>query len=264
MFSLCLARQDMSRKWKDSEATTTNGYEFSCQGSSRKAIQIEVAIDGLSVAVKRGSPAEACVSKLGGLTIDQLRWMYTNFDEATLTSNDWNENAIPNSDGNPNTHLWSELLDDPDCPATEIMISGADVLSGTYDYFAEVVIPADGETFDTTRPNGYVNSETDEVLVQYLIDNPAAISYFGYSYLARNDQEITAVPIRNEQGNFIRPTAVSVEDGSYNPLSRRIYMNLWDDAASLQLTRPFMEFGLSTIGEQLVASTGMKWLLIHG
>lgn len=217
--------------------------------------------------------------------------MYSSFDETGLLANGWDSSAVPNSDGNPSTHLWSELLDDPDCPATEIKISGADVFYGyvesvhmilllltmlslltqyliclcyyqhpyrTYDYFKEVVLPAEDadETFDTTRPTGYVNNEVDEVLVQYLADNEEAISYFGYSYFALNDQELHAAPIQNDAGNFISPTVVSVEDGSYNPLSRRIYMNILDSPSSLALTRPFLDFGLSSFGESLVQETG--------
>lgn len=62
----------MSRDWKSSEATTSDGYTYNCIDSSRSAIQIEVAIDGLSVAVKKGGLAQRCIDKLGGLTIDQL------------------------------------------------------------------------------------------------------------------------------------------------------------------------------------------------
>lgn len=95
-----------------------------------------------------------------------------------------------------------------------------------------------------------------QVLVQYLMDNDSAISFFGYAYYIQNDREIVAAPIQNSAGNFVLPSAVSVQDGSYNPFARKIYMNLLDDPASLAVTRPFMEFGLSSVGEELVGYTG--------
>lgn len=89
----------------------------------------------------------------------------------------------------------------------------------------DIVLPGykdDGEMFDNNRENGYVSVENDEVLAQYLVDNEDAIAYLGYSA----NLEVFAVPIQNSAGDFVEPTATSVEDGSYNPLSRSLYMNL--------------------------------------
>lgn len=101
----------------------------------------------------------------------------------------------------------------------------ASLLLRTYDYFIDIVLPGyknDGEMFDNNRENGYVSVENDEVLAQYLVDNEDAIAYLGYSA----NLEVFAVPIQNSAGDFVEPTATSVEDGSYNPLSRSLYMNL--------------------------------------
>lgn len=119
----------MTRNFRDSEASTTNGYGYDCVGSDRNVIQIETATQGLTVAVKKGALAEKCIEKLGGLTIDQLRWMFSNFVEADLRDNGWSDDAVLNSDGNPNTKYWSELMDDPACPETQIKIVGPDSLS---------------------------------------------------------------------------------------------------------------------------------------
>lgn len=150
----------MSRQWKETEATTTNGYEYDCVASNRNAIQIEVAIDGLTIAVKRDSPAEACIEALGGLTVDQLRWMFTNLGDSALEAAGWDPRSVANLDGDPSTHRWSELKDDPACLDAEIMISGG--LGGTTDYFTEVVLNdgEGGESFDTSR---HVADHRDEV-----------------------------------------------------------------------------------------------------
>ena len=249
---------DMSRGWKSSEASTDDGFTYDCLkgDTSRSAIQIDVAIDGLSVVMKKGGAADTCVSGMGGLTVDQLRWIYSDYTAAQLTATGWDSNSLANSDNNDATHLWSEL--DPSCPNAEIKISGADSESGTYEYFMETVLSDhdNGETFDANRPDGYTNSAEDEVVVNYLESNEEAIGYFGYAYYDANKDALSAAAVENSDGEMVHPDTETVGNGDYNPLARRIYMNLHVDAQALQKTRPFLAFGLSDSGSALVASTG--------
>lgn len=67
---------------------------------------------------------------------------------------------------------------------------------------------------------------------------------------------VTAAAIQNGEGAFVAPDSTTVADGSYNPLARRIFMNLLNDPAVLALTVPFVEFGLGPAGAVLVAKTG--------
>ena len=73
----------------------------------------------------------ACMVILGGLTLDQLRWIFSNYTEAELIATGWDPSSLANSDGNDATHLWSELSDS--CAGAEIKIVGADSESGTYE-----------------------------------------------------------------------------------------------------------------------------------
>lgn len=248
---------DMSREWKSSEAKVQdNGYVYDCleHDTSRSAIQIPVAIDGLTVATSLRGGAQECIEILGGLTVDQLRWIYSSYTMAELESTGWDSSSLKNSDGQDSTHFWSEL--DSSCPETEILIAGADDLSGTYEYFLETVLADhdNGETFALNRPNGYVNSALDEDLVAYVLDNGNAISYFGYSYYFQNSDTLYAAAVKNGAGRYITPNEQSVGDGSYEPLARRIYMNLHDDMAALEATAPFVKFGMSDEGRELVVS----------
>jgi ABC-type phosphate transport system substrate-binding protein len=130
----------MSRKWTVAEATATdaNGGYFAClQGDvTRKLIQVEVALDGVTVAVVTAGLGTQCLRKMPGLTIAQLRWIYSNYSQAQqgLTTPELVKAVIPNSDGNPATRLWSEL--NSTCVAAPIRIAGADPLSGTFDFFS--------------------------------------------------------------------------------------------------------------------------------
>ena len=250
---------DMSRQWFEKEAlASTNGYLYQCVigEGDRSAIQMDVAIDGLSIAAVKNGTAAECIQTMGGLTTDQLRWIFTNYGPDELVATGWDSSSVSNSDGNPETHLWSEL--DERCEAVEIIIAGPDPLSGTFEFFLEnILIDLDsGETFDPNRPKGYYNSTADEDVVKYTEDNGAVVSFFGYSYFLKDSALLYSVPIRNDEGNFVVPTPDTVSDGTYNPFSRRLYMNLLNDADSLDNTRPFICFGFSENGTALIDTTG--------
>ena len=249
---------NMSRQWKDSEADAKGEYLYQCKDpgdTDRSAIQIDVAIDGLTVAVKELGPAWDCIHLLGGLSIDQLRWIYSDYTDSQLEGSGWDPKSLKNSDNNSQTHLWNEL--DERCPRIEIRIAGADDGSGTYEYFLESVLTdhANGETFDLNRPGfGYKNSAVDEELVAYINEFAESISYFGYSYYFANMDLLSAVAISNRDGKQVLPDPETIGNGLYNPLARRIFMNLYNERESLQHTAPFVEFGLSNA--KLVETTG--------
>lgn len=259
---------DMSREWNLGEeaelmvdATNSNqDYIYRClQGdTTRSAVQIDVAIDGLTVATQASGPGADCLEKLGGLTIDQLRWIYSSYNETQLLATGWDANALANSDNNETTHLWSELH--PDCAQVEIKIAGADSESGTYEYFLEAVMKdhGNGEGFAyTSRPDPYFNSELDRDIVLYLESiTGEGIGYFGFAYYYENRRILKAAAIENDAGTFVEPNSDTVGDGTYNPLSRRIFMNLHNEESSLEATVPFLHYGFSAEGSEQVSKTG--------
>ena len=248
---------DMSREWFEKEAIpSANGYLYQCVVGTRSAIQFDVAIDGLSVAVVQNGTAAQCIELIGGLTTDQLRWIFTSYDSDQLLATGWDLSSIPNSDGDESTHLWSEL--DARCAPVDIKIAGPDPESGTFEYFLQTILVdlSAGETFDPKRPGGYFNSTEDEVVVKYTESDGAVVAFFGYAYFLKDQSLLYSVPIMNDEGEFVVPTATTVSDGTYNPLSRRIYMNLLNHADSLDNTRPFIQFCYSANGTALVDQTG--------
>lgn len=113
-----------------------------------------------------------------------------------------------------------------------------------------------GETFDISRPHGYTNSAVDEVIADFLTNDEDAVGYFGYAYYSANSTSLTAAAIQNSEGLFVTPTPITVGDKSYNPLARRIFMNLLNEEESLLKTAPFIQFGFSDEGSALVEETG--------
>ena len=173
----------------------------------------KVAIDGLSVVTQSGGDADECIQSLGGLTTDQLRWIFSSYTETALMASGWDSSALANSDGDDSTHLWSELS--ADCPAVEIKIAGPDDQSGTYEYMSETIFAglAEGEIFDSSRTESYYSSADDHVLVEFLEDNEDAIAFFGFAYYQENTATLSASPIENADGTMVSPDATTVGDG---------------------------------------------------
>jgi phosphate transport system substrate-binding protein len=216
----------------------------------------QVAIDGISVVTLAGGAAATCIEGLGGLTLDQLRWIFSNYTSEMLEGTGWDPTSLVSSDGDDTTHLWSELS--ADCPAIEIKIAGHGSGSGTYDYIAETIFSDmdNGESFDLNRPDGYFNSLADSDIIDFLTTNEDAIGYVGYAYYQENQDAVSVAAIENADGAFVAPDATTVADGSYNPLSRRIFMNLLNDADALAFTVPFVQYGLGPAGSALVSAVG--------
>ena len=245
---------DMSRDWKATEASRqANGFILDCLvgDTTRSAAQFQVAIDGLSVVVKKGGAAETCVNGMGGVTPDQLRWMFSAETAAELTAAGLDMSEVtPNGDNDDATHKWSEL--DASCPDAEISLAYPDGASGTYEYFFEAVLHEAEQGFRSGQ-----QSADDNVLVNTVTGDEAAVGYFGYAYYQENQATLTALPVKNSDGDFVAPDATTVRDGSYNPLSRPLFMNLLIDAATLEDTLPFMHFGLFTeTGQSKVGEVG--------
>ena len=225
--------------------------KFLCNIGTRGRVvtQIDVAIDGITIVLINGGLAAQCLRRLDGdgLSIDQLRWIYSNYTKAQLLLSGWDSTSIPNDDNNETSHKWSEIS--PLCPNGEIKLSAPGSLSGTFDFFKTIVLPNATEGVATKRPNGIVQSEIDEELVEFVETSSEevygdAIGFFGFSFFINEGQILYGVPIKNKGASvWVRPNLTTVEDGTYVPFSRRIYMNVLD--SSLEQTGPFISFGLN-------------------
>ncbi|NOQ79190.1 MAG: phosphate-binding protein [Gammaproteobacteria bacterium] len=148
---------------------------------------------------------------------------------------------VPSKDGkslvkNP-YKKWNEI--DSSLPDREIIIYGPPTSSGTRDAFEDMIMKGQTKKMDVytslykkdkvknkgykkyhkVRQDGvYVPSgENDNLIVQKLSKNPAAIGIFGYSFLIQNDDKVAAAKI-----NGVLPTPKSISSGEY-PISRSLF-----------------------------------------
>lgn len=183
-------------------------------------IEIPVAYDGLSIVV---NPKNTWVDKL---TLDEVKTIFR--------------------EGGPKN--WSEVREGfPDKPI-KIFSPGTD--SGTFDYFKEVVAAEKGASI---RQDMSV-SEDDNVLVRGVSGDEAAIGFFGVAYYLENKDKLRAVPIDAGKGP-VAPTPETIENGTYAPFSRPLFIYVNKKAARRPEVRAFVEFYLEN-GPDLAQEVG--------
>lgn len=191
----------------DASRTIKNSEVEEARANGIDYLEIPVAFDGLSVVV---NPNNTWVDYL---TVDELRMI-------------WQPGSMVDS--------WDDIR--PNWPQLPIRLYGPGTDSGTFDYFTETV---NGES-GASRPD-YTASEDDNVLVQGISGDENALGFFGYAYYIENQDNLKIVPI--DEGNGpVAPTAQSINDGTYSPLSRPIFVYLNTDSLARPEVRSFVDF----------------------
>jgi ABC-type phosphate transport system substrate-binding protein len=247
----------MSRDFAlDETVETETEFLHSCLkgDDTRSVIQIDVALDGITVMFPIGGEGELCVIMLDGLTMDQLRWIYSSYTDEKLEQTGWDPRSLKSSDHDSRTHLWSEL--DSRCAEEEIQLAGDYWNDGSFTSFSEQILPdiANGEMIADTRPKPYVEAYGFDVL-KYMLEHHDAISYVGYHYYFEHRDVFWAAPIESSSGSnlFVTPSEDTIKDRSY-PLVRSIFMNLLNDEDALRDAVPLLKFGFSR--PDLISSSG--------
>jgi phosphate transport system substrate-binding protein len=200
--------ENASRRIKKSE------YEECAKNGVDKIVEIQVGLDGIAFAEASKGPS--------------------NF---ALTPVDVYKALAANPFGKPNTaKLWSDV--NPALPKEPILVYGPPSTSGTRDAMKELILskgcdtdPAmkalkdsDKDKHDKVcteiRSDGaYVDSgENDNLIVQKLEANPAAIGIFGFSYLEENADKLRGLTMSG-----VTPTYKSISDFSY-PGARPLFI----------------------------------------
>ncbi|HKS56423.1 MAG TPA: PstS family phosphate ABC transporter substrate-binding protein [Steroidobacteraceae bacterium] len=194
-----------------------------CRAAGIKYLELPVAFDALSVVV---NPKNDWVKTL---TIADLKKMWE-----------------PGAQGRVKT--WNQIR--PEWPNQPLMLFGPGADSGTFDYFTEAV---NGKA--KASRGDYTASEDDNVLVQGVENNKNALGYFGYAYFVGHKDKMKAVPIINPKNQPVSPSIEAVNDGSYQPLSRPLFIYVRDTAAQRPEVKEFIAFYLGE-GADLVKEVG--------
>ncbi len=182
-----------------------------CKNANIQYIELPVAYDALTVMV---NPKNDWVKSLA---IADLKKMWEPAAQGKVTS--WNQ-------------VRSEW---PNAPL-KLFGPGAD--SGTFDYFTEAIV---GKA--KSSRGDFTASEDDNVLVQGIANDRNALGYFGFAYYIENQKKLKAAAIDAGKGPVL-PSAKTVEDGTYQPLSRPIFIYVSKKSLDKPEVKEFVEFYL--------------------
>jgi phosphate transport system substrate-binding protein len=182
-----------------------------CKGAGVQYIELPVAYDALTVMV---NPKNDWVKSLA---IADLKKMWEPAAQGKVTN--WNQ-------------VRSEW---PNAPL-KLFGPGAD--SGTFDYFTEAIV---GKA--KSSRGDFTASEDDNVLVQGIANDRNALGYFGFAYYIENQKKLKAAAIDAGKGPVL-PSAKTVEDGTYQPLARPIFIYVSKKSLDKPEVKEFVEFYL--------------------
>ena len=169
--------------------------------------EVQVANDGLAVVVNPENDWATC------LTVAEVKKI-------------WDKGSSVGS--------WNQVKSD--FPDERMELFGAGTDSGTFDYFTEAINGEEGRSRSDYSP-----SEDDNVTVQGVSGGKGNLGYFGLSYALANEGKVKTVEIDGGDG-CVAPTNETVQNGSYKPLARPLFIYPSDKALQKPEVREFVQF----------------------
>ncbi len=136
---------------------------------------------------------------------------------------------------------WNQV--NPAWPNETIKLYGAGADSGTFDYFTEAIV---GKA--KSSRGDFTASEDDNVLVQGVASDKNGLGFFGFAYYAENKKKLKVVAVDAGKGAVV-PSVQTVEDGTYQPLSRPVFIYVNIKSAERQDVRQLIEFYMKNAPE---------------
>jgi len=194
---------------------TGGGFKKFCRG--------DTVISNASRPIK-AKEIEKC--KAAGIDFIEIPIAYDAITVVINKRNDWAKEMTPmelkkawEPAAQSKITKWSQVREG--WPDTPMKLYGPGADSGTFDYFTEAIV----EESKAIRGD-FTASEDDNVLVQGVSGDKGSLGYFGLAYYAENKNKLRAVAVKNIDDKFVLPSLKTVMNGSYNPLSRPLFIYL--------------------------------------
>ena len=253
VFPITEAVAEEFQKTNDARVTigvsgTGGGFKKFCVG--------ETVIIGASRPIK---PTEIDACKNAGIEYIELPVAYDGIAVVTHPENDWVDymtvselKALWEPEAQAKVTRWSQVREG--WPDREVHLFGPGVDSGTFDYFTKAIV---GE--EHASRGDFTSSEDDNVLVLGVANDSLAVGFFGYAYYGENSSQLKLIGIDDgDDENGAGPIVASprtVGDGTYQPLSRPIFIYVSKGAADRSGVQEFVNFYL-THAVELVSEVG--------
>ena len=179
---LCAAETDVAMASRE----LTPDEAAACEAEGVDPVAVPIAVDAITVVVPRRNDYVDCLS------LDEVRDVFSSADAAAT---------------------WADVRDG--WPATTIVPFAPGAASGTADVFTDRVLDGAGLRADTAT------SEDDEVIVQGVAASPGGVGVVPLGYALGAEEQVRPVAVDSGAG-CVEPSAGTVTDGSYEPLSRPV------------------------------------------
>jgi phosphate transport system substrate-binding protein len=204
-----------SRPIKEEEAAT-------CKENKVDYVELTVAFDGLAVLANKEN------TWLNDITVEELKKIWEPAAQGKVTR-------------------WNQIR--KEWPDEEFHLYGPGVASGTFDYFTEAIVGKSGDS-----RGDFTASEDDNVLVQGIEGDKNSLGFFGLAYYEENKERLKLVGVNAGKGVIV-PSAQTVKDGTYAPLSRPVFIYVSKAAAKRAEVKSFVNFYLTSAAE-IVSDVG--------
>jgi len=184
-----------------------------CRKAGVEYIEVPIAYDGIAIVVNPGNTWAA------DITVAELRTLWAPEAQGKVTR-------------------WNQVR--PAWPNRDIRLFGAGVDSGTYDYFTEAIVGKEGAS-----RGDFTSSEDDNVIVQGVASDELALGFLPLAYVEQNRSRLKIAPVDDGQPDNgkgpITPSAETVRNGTYQPLSRPLFIYVARKAADRPEVQRFVQ-----------------------
>ena len=205
----------------DASRPITATEDSICKAAGIDYIELPIAYDGLAIIVNKDN------KWLDKITVKELKMIW-------------------GPDAQEKIKKWNQV--NPKWPNEEIHLFGPGTASGTFDYFTEAI---NGKA--KSIRGDYTASANPNVLVEGIAADKNALGFFGLAYYESNKEKLKVVAVDDEKDEdgkgAILPSAETVKNGTYQPLSRPLFIYISKKATSRGEIKAFVNYYLTNAGK---------------
>jgi len=205
----------------DASRPITATEDSICKAAGIDYIELPIAYDGLAIIVNKDN------KWLDKITVKELKMIW-------------------GPDAQEKIKKWNQV--NPKWPNEEIHLFGPGTASGTFDYFTEAI---NGKA--KSIRGDYTASANPNVLVEGIAADKNALGFFGLAYYESNKEKLKVVAVDDEKDEdgkgAILPSAETVKNGTYQPLSRPLFIYISKKATTRGEIKAFVNYYLTNAGK---------------
>jgi len=205
----------------DASRPITASEDSICKAAGIDYIELPIAYDGLAIIVNKDN------NFLDKITVKELKMIW-------------------GPDAQDKIKKWNQV--NPKWPNEEIHLFGPGTASGTFDYFTEAI---NGKA--KSIRGDYTASANPNVLVEGIASDKNALGFFGLAYYESNKEKLKVVAVDDEKDEdgkgAILPSQETVKNGTYQPLSRPLFIYISKKAADRSEVKSFVNYYLANAGK---------------